>query len=369
MHGCRILAAYTCGRTVLQEGCENLVRFPILSLFSGAGGLDLGFARAGFEIRLAIDISDAAVKTYRRNHPDTRVEQLDLLEVTPEELLALWDECASEAPLGIVGGPPCQAFSVSNVHQREDDPRRLLVDRYAEIIATFAREKGIAFFVFENVPGLLTGRHKARFEAFRHACEKAGFRIYAKVVDAANFGLAQYRRRIIVVGIHERVGGDGFDIPEGDRKPLTVRDVIGHLPEPWYYRPGLDPSKNPVHPNHWTQQPKSPKFTTKGALVPGTRLGRSFRVLQWDAPSWTVAYGHREVHVHPNCHRRLSVYEAMLLQGFPPDYVLEGTLSQQITLVSDAVPPPMGEAIARALSSWLARNSRDSMPAVASAGM
>lgn len=206
---------------------------------------------------------------------------------------------------------------------------------------------------------MLNARHKARFEAFIQTVKSAGFRVQAKVIDAARFGLAQYRRRIIVVGLLERAGDGKFDIPEGDKQPLTVRDVIGHLPEPWYYKPGLDPTRNPVHPNHWTQRPKSRKFST-GTLAPGTMHGRSFRVLRWDAPSWTVAYGHREVHVHPNGRRRLSVYEAMLLQGFPQDYVLEGSLSQQITLVSDAVPPPVGEAIARALVRWLERSRAES---------
>lgn len=342
-------------------------RLPILSLFSGAGGLDLGFIRAGFDVRMAVDISPAAVRTYRRNHPGAHVLQLDLLRTASGDLLRLWDECSAEPPLGIVGGPPCQAFSVSNVYQRDDDPRGLLVEQYTEIIRTFAKEKATSFFVFENVPGLLSGRHRARFEAFKRACEEAGFRVQAKVIDAARFGLAQYRRRIIVVGIHERAGDAEFDIPEGDKKPRTVRDVIDHLPEPWYYERGLDPKRNPVHPNHWTQRPRSRKFTN-GALAPGVMFGRSFRVLEWDAPSWTVAYGHREVHVHPNCHRRLSVYEAMLLQGFPPDYVLEGTLSQQITLVSDAVPPPVGEAIARALVQWMARSAVEVTVPVAAVG-
>jgi len=78
-------------------------------------------------------------------------------------------------------------------------------------------------------------------------------------------------------------------------------------------------------------------------------MGRCFRVLNWDRPSWTVAYGHREVHIHPNGHRRLSVYEAMLLQGFRPDYRLMGTLSDQIRLVSDAVPPPLAGKVAKAI--------------------
>ncbi len=330
-------------------------RIPILSVFSGAGGLDLGFKQAGFLPVLAIDIAPAAVRTYQRNHPQSRVIELDLLKASVHEIIALWEECSSDPPLGIVGGPPCQAFSVSNVYQKDGDPRGLLVKRYAELVTGLAREKGTLFFVFENVPGLLRGRHCARFLQFCDACRDAGFRLYWKILDAARFGVPQYRRRLFVVGIHERAGTAPFDLPEGDQYPPTVRDAIGHLPEPWYYTRGLDPRQNPVHPNHWTMQPRSRKFGSS-MLVPGKMPGRSFRMLDWDKPSWTVAYGHREVHVHPGGHRRLSVYEAMLLQGFPPGYVLEGTLSQQITLVSDAVPPPVARAIASSLLDWLERH-------------
>jgi DNA (cytosine-5)-methyltransferase 1 len=96
-------------------------------------------------------------------------------------------------------------------------------------------------------------------------------------------------------------------------------------------------------------KPKSIRFTQEGMLVPGNGSHRSFKTLAWDQPSITVAYGHREVHVHPDCKRRLSVYEAMLLQGFPKSYELLGTLSSQITQVSEAVPPKMAEAVADAI--------------------
>ena len=91
-------------------------------------------------------------------------------------------------------------------------------------------------------------------------------------------------------------------------------------------------------------QPRSPKFKS-GEF--GT--GRSFRKLNWNEPSPTVAYGHREIHVHPDGARRLSIYEAMLLQGFPKSFELVGTLSEQVTQVSNAVPPPVARAIATTL--------------------
>jgi DNA (cytosine-5)-methyltransferase 1 len=101
--------------------------------------------------------------------------------------------------------------------------------------------------------------------------------------------------------------------------------------------------------------PKSRNFHTPGALIPGTSRGRSFRTLDWEQPSPTVAYGNREVHVHPDGRRRLSVYEALLLQGFPTTYELQGSLSDQVTQVSEAVPPPLGPAIGESVKQALLR--------------
>jgi DNA (cytosine-5)-methyltransferase 1 len=93
-------------------------------------------------------------------------------------------------------------------------------------------------------------------------------------------------------------------------------------------------------------QPKSHRFTNPEAINGG---GRSFRRLKWDAPSPTVAFGHREIHVHPEGRRRLSIYEAMLLQGFPEGFVLEGNLSEQVAQISNAVPPPLARSVAAAV--------------------
>jgi DNA (cytosine-5)-methyltransferase 1 len=96
-------------------------------------------------------------------------------------------------------------------------------------------------------------------------------------------------------------------------------------------------------------RPKSKKFDPdNNFLEPGNNQGRSFRALEWEEPSLTVAYGHREVHIHPECHRRLSMFEAMRLQKFPDSYELVGNMSQQIDMISDAVAPPVAKALADA---------------------
>lgn len=333
--------------------------WPVLSLFSGAGGLDLGFQRGGFKPGLAVDMDPAAVETYRWNQPDTHVAQLDLARSDPDDLVDLWIRVNGDAgPTGIIGGPPCQAFSVSNVHQKRIDPRSRLLTNYVKVIERFTSRIGLDFFVFENVLGLTSRKHQWRYRAFKRECKKAGYGIREKVVNAGSFGIPQNRKRIIVIGINrERHPGIELDPPEGDRQPLPARDVLEGLPEPAFCQRNLDPADVPHHPNHVAMVPRSKKFSN-GKLKQGDHRGRSFRVLSWDRPSYTVAYGHREVHVHPNLRRRLSIYEAMLLQGFPHSYELKGTFSQQVQLISDALPPPLGEGVATAIARGLGYVSR-----------
>ena len=341
-------------------GPKTSVDWPVLSVFSGAGGLDLGFQSAGFRSAIAIDVDPAAIATYKRNHPETKAIQLDLASTDPTDILNLWKDHVGEIrPVGIIGGPPCQGFSVSNVHQTQNDPRHGLLNSYANLVEKFAACLELDFFALENVPGLVNKRHKGLFHQIRDICEAAGFRVRQKILDAGRFGVPQHRKRLVVVGINRRRYPDiDLQLPEGDQQKIPIRTVLSDLPEPVFCARGLSPSDVPFHPNHVAMVPRSPKFTN-GSLKPGKTKGLSFKVLAWDSPSYTVAYGHNEVHVHPGCHRRLSVYEAMLLQGFPSWYQLEGTFSQQVQLVSDAVPPPLGEGVARAIASVLATNKGD----------
>ena len=349
-------------QTELPETSSGIVEdgaWPVLSLFSGAGGLDLGFKHGGFRPEVAVDIDPAAVETYRWNQPGTRVAQLDIGKSKPDDLVDLWISVkGEEGPAGIIGGPPCQAFSVANVHQKRRDPRHKLLINYAQVIEAFTTRLGLDFFVFENVLGLTQGRHQWRYLRFKRQCKKAGYSVREKIVNAGSFGIPQNRKRIIVIGINrQRYPGLVLDPPEGDKQPTPARVVLEGLPEPAFCQRSLDPSEVPYHPNHVAMVPKSKKFTN-GMLEPGDHRGRSFRVLSWDRPSYTVAYGHREVHVHPNMHRRLSIYEAMRLQGFPHSYELKGTFSQQVQLVSDALPPPLGEGVASAISKGLGYTSQ-----------
>lgn len=330
------------------EGLAEAQFIPVVSLFSGSGGLDEGFLQAGFSPVLAMDIDRAACETFEWNHPRVRILKKDLSQAVNGYVIERLSELPSGVrPRGVIGGPPCQAFSLSNVHKRADDPRLKLPGNYAHILSELNKHYDLDFFVFENVLGLRNKAHAELFEYFKKLFARAGFTIFEGELDAQDFGVAQVRKRVFVVGFNARKYRiPDFEFPIGNSKRRnTVREIIGSLPPPMFFERGICAKDIPFHPNHWCLKPKSEKFFN-GFLKEGDMQGRPFRVLEWDKPSWTVAYGHREVHIHPSCKRRLSIYEAMLLQGFRPDYVLKGTLSDQIRLVSDAVPPPLAKALA-----------------------
>jgi DNA (cytosine-5)-methyltransferase 1 len=324
----------------------------LLSLFCGAGGLDLGFEEAGFEIGLAFDKKPDSVKSYNHNRLSKTAHCRDVRELDLAELDRLWD--SEFRPEGVIGGPPCQSFSQANRSVADEDPRHSLPLVYADLLTNLHARHPLKFFVFENVPGLESPNHLHRLIELEERLRKAGFVVYRKILNAFSYSTPQLRERLFLVGLNEKLvdlASWQWPSPSNDQKaPKTVLDAIGALPPPTYFERALTVEKILHHRNHWCMKPKSAKFNTTGALVPGNASHRSFKTLAWDKPSITVAYGNREVHIHPSCERRLSVYEGMLLQGFPATYELIGSLSSQIAQVSEAVPPPLAKAVACALA-------------------
>lgn len=328
---------------------------PVISLFSGSGSFDYGFRQSGFDVVLALDNDPIAVRTYNHNLCDGIAYVVDISKITDKGLIGLIKGQSPETlPRGIIGGAPCQTFSNSNVHFRPDDDRHHLPRRYAHILRVLNLEFDLDFFVFENVKGITSKRHQQEYRTIKRLFSTAGFKLFEGELDAVHFGVAQRRPRVFLVGLNKKRYFDfSFKFPKPETvKPLTVAEAIKGLPDPILFRRGLNKEEIPFHPNHWTMYPRSHKFYD-GSLMPGNNKGRSFRVLDWNRPSWAVAYGNREIHIHPSGRRRLSVYEAMLLQGFPNSYELFGTLSDQIRQVSDAIPPQIGSALGQSIHSTL----------------
>lgn len=331
----------------VRSSVPNKQFFPpkIISLFSGAGGMDLGFVQQGFEIALAIDVEKSAIKTHQKNFENSFSIAADLTEIGPAGVLSeAKTKIKKGEKIGVIGGPPCQGFSRSNPGSLPNDPRNKLPALYLKVIEELQQYFEVEFVVFENVLGMKDKKHAAKYKSLIKGLKKLGFLVHEKELCAFDFGVPQKRHRIIISAIR---AGKGYTevIPKKVIGKQTVRETIYGLCDPAFFYRGITPEEIPHHPNHWTMQPKSSRFS----MPNNDNKTRSFRRLSWDKASPTIAFGNREIHLHPSGLRRLSIYEAMLLQGFPPKFVLEGTLSQQVTQISNAVPPPLAKSIAGAV--------------------
>ena len=325
----------------------------LLSLFSGCGGLDLGFERAGFTVGLAYDIRPYSIDSWNRNRPNSRCGHVsDLSAIHLKDMDR--DYGARFVPSGVIGGPPCQSFSRANRSRSDSDLRQKLVRQFFSIALRFHRHRRpLDFILMENVPELTKAEKGKLLEREIERLRAHGLHVQTFIIDAAAYSVPQRRKRFFLLAVPNSYLREKCWVPPcGKGEGKTVRDAIFQLPPPTFFRRGIQPDTMRFHPNHWCMNPKSRKFFD-GSLIPGHSSGRCFKTLAWDSLSFTVAYGHREVHVHPDGHRRLSVLEAMRLQGFPDTYILEGTLSAQIDQVSEAVPPPLAEAVARSIWTML----------------
>lgn len=327
----------------------------ILSLFAGCGGLDLGFEQAGFRTGLAYDIRPHSIESWNYNRPKSNVGKVaDITRLKIDDLDR--DYGRSFRPTGVIGGPPCQSFTNANSSKKDNDPREKLVGTFFSLALKIHKQRSpLDFIMMENVPELGRTKYGPILARQVSRLNKAGFNVTWDVLDAYDYGVAQHRKRLILVAYNSnKYGNRNWVAPKPSEQHRTVGDAIRKLGTPTHYSNGLTPEQIAVHPNHWCMAPKSRKFFD-GSLSPGVSFGRSFKTLSWDKPSFTVAYGNREVHVHPSGKRRLSVFEAMRLQGFPDSFVLRGTLSSQITQVSEAVPPPLAAIIATQIKKQLRR--------------
>jgi DNA (cytosine-5)-methyltransferase 1 len=333
---------------VIQD--QNNYVLPIISVFSGAGGMDAGFHQAGFQTIFSADNNTAAVKTFNSNFAGEVSQCVDLSKTYVKKFMEL---IGGKAPgiqaKGIIGGPPCQGVSRGNSKSKSSDPRNKMMTTYTRLLNALEDTHGIDFFVFENVPGLRAEKNSKRYKSLTTAL-KQRFVVYEQVLNAVNFGVPQVRERLFIVGINKKhAQANNFTFPIGIGARRSVREAIEHMPIPTFFKRNLCGENIPHHPNHWTMNPKSVRFLSPNRAS----TGRSFRRLNWDEPSYTVAYGNREIHVHPNGTRRLSIYEAMILQGFQPHFRMYGNLSEQVTQVSNAVAPPVAFAIASSIKQLL----------------
>lgn len=298
----------------------------VASLFSGVGGLDLGFIRAGHEVIWANDFFSDAVDTYRKNIGDHIV----LGDITKISSASIPDHDI------LIGGFPCQGFSVANIKRGIRDSRNRLYHEFKRIIT----EKQPKYFVAENVKGILSLGEGKVFERILEDFGKAGYKVKYKLLNAADYGVPQRRERVIILGVRNDINRElNFPAPTHSSNPketklkpwVSIGEALKDIPEP-----------DEAHrlANHTCS-----KFKLKFNGYLGNRP------INPDLPAPTVTArgddrGGVVVLHHPNNHRRMSVRELAMTQSFPKNFVFSGTNSSAYRQIGNAVPPVLARAVA-----------------------
>ena len=316
----------------------------VVSFFAGAGGLDLGFENLGFNVEWACEFDKNIWETYRFNHPNTYLETRSITEVQPEDL--------PENVMGIIGGPPCQSWSLAGSMKGINDPRGKLFYDYLRLL----NAKQPQFFVAENVPGMLSPAHKEEFLKIIDKFKECGYIVTYKLLNAWDFGAGQDRKRVIIVGYREDLGIEfNFNNLTPVENKLVLRDVIGDLPEPL---PALERN----YTNRDTGVIANNEYFIGG--FSSIFMSRN-RIRNWQEPSFTIQASGRQAPIHPGSdpmkkidtnkweftgdnYRRLSVRECARIQGFPDDFIFKYIkVDMGYKMIGNAVPVPLAEAIAR----------------------
>jgi DNA (cytosine-5)-methyltransferase 1 len=353
--------------------------YRLIDLFSGAGGMTLGFAKGesarSFSSVLALDNDAAAAATYAANFGDHAI--------TGD--IEAWVE-AGDIPAAdiIIGGPPCQGFSLLN-KKRSGDERRALWEPYLEV----ASRSGARVFVMENVAELF---RSPELQNIKQRADEHGFSTIEAILNAADFGAPQTRKRTVVIGWRRDLLPDGIAMPEqthfvnaepgANNRWVTVRDVISDLPKmpkgteigkiaPLDLHFGRNPTelsrkryrKVPEGGNRFDLQRNAPELTP-GCWIRKTSGGTDlFGRLWWDRPSVTIRTEffkpEKGRYLHPIEHRPITHREAARLMGFPDDFKFTGTKTEIARQIGNAVPPALARAIAKAVLKGLHAAERE----------
>lgn len=364
-------------------------QIPILSFFTGGGLLDMGFEEAGFDIVWTNELNagfaalySAGMTSWRRKHnpiaPEAHISHVgSLLDISSAEIIRQAFPNGTPSLFGIIGGPPCQDFSIAGTRQGIEGERGKISPAYCRVI----NELQPAFFVFENVTGLLQKNHRAEFDKLREAFNKSYVTDFAQL-NALDYGVPQSRERLLLIGLRR----DLVQAPQlgffSDTMPVTgwanwkqEQSHVGLRQQfqwPGVEELGVKPTApvssrqlelcvtNCLHTEDNTSLPNSKDRFNLYSNIPaktpeGLVNNRSFKRLHRYRYSPTACYGNNEVHLHPFENRRLSVREVLRIQSVDDSYILpEGPpLSAKFKMIGNGVPVALANGVARTITRLL----------------
>jgi len=322
----------------------------LISLFSGAGGLDLGFEQAGFEVVAANEYDKTIWATYEKNHNAPLIKG-DICKIESDA----FPECD-----GIIGGPPCQSWSEAGSLKGIDDPRGQLFYEYIRIL----KDKKPKFFLAENVKGMMSQRHNLAVEGIVRQFEGAGYDVFIKLLNANDYGVAQDRKRVFYIGFRKDLGIE-FEFPKQQGHKTVFKDIILDLKASAI--PALDKNR--------TNGDKCNVLNHEYFIGAYSTIFMSRnRVRSWSEPAFTVQASGRQCQLHPQAptmpkveknlnkfvegsehlYRRLTVREAARVQGFPDSFeFIYTSLNDGYKMIGNAVPVQLAYSIAKQIKAYL----------------
>ena len=328
-------------------------KIQVAAFFAGAGGLDLGFNKAGFSVPWANEFDKDIWASYEANFPRTYLDRRSITEIAPKDIPEVQ---------GFIGGPPCQSWSEAGAARGIEDQRGQLFWEYLRLI----KAKKPLFFLAENVSGILFNRHSAAFRSILEGFADLGYNVSYGLLNANDYGVPQDRERVIIVGYRVEFG-KFFTAPIPSPKKPTLKDAISDL------KLSAVPALETNYAN-----PKT-KITNHEYMLGGFSsmyLSRN-RVRSWNEPSFTIQAGGRHAPLHPQApkmekigvdawrfkrgseklYRRLSVRECARVQTFPDEYeFIYSRVSDGYKMIGNAVPVEfacrIAEKIAEDLRDW-----------------
>lgn len=330
----------------------------VISLFAGAGGMDLGFEKAGFNVVVANEFDPGICPTYRRNHKHTHLIEGDIRNISDKDIDV-------ENVVGLIGGPPCQSWSEAGSLGGINDARGKLFFDYIRIL----RHKRPLFFVAENVSGMLAKRNENAVKNIKMLFGKAGYDIQSKLLNANDFNVPQIRERVFYIGFRKDLEIHDFEYPEPmkNRQLVTMKDAIWDLRKTAV--PALPKNKHRNDLKILNHEYFIGNYST-------IFMSRN-RVKGWDEPGFTVQASGRQCQLHPQApkmefveqnlrrfvpgkedlYRRLTVRECARLQCFPDDFEFVYTdVNMGYKMIGNAVPVNFAYAVAKQVRECLERH-------------